>query len=194
MARHQGVRSPRRDPRVGRVGRARHADVRPAAGSRTDRPVRRLPWVPDFVRAGDDTFRRVTRRGRALGGGTVKRPESCPRVRREHERLLLPRLQRHQATLCFERGRRAKGAPRRSGAGRKGSPRATAMGGPAGRSPTDWRGSPASALSRSIPSWHTTATWVFLSRSRQHHPSAAHWTMLRSNFWTDFYEIPLRPL
>ena len=120
MARHEGVCSPRRDPRVGRVGRARRADVRPAARGRTNRPVRRLPWVADFVRAGDDTFRRVTRRGRALGGGIVKRPESCPRVRREHERLLLPRLQRHQAAVCFERGRRAKGAPRRSGAGRRG--------------------------------------------------------------------------
>ena len=148
---------------------------------------------PDFVRAGDDSIRRVTRRGRALGGGTVKRPESCPRVRREHERLLLPRLQRHQAAVCFEPG----GAPKARPAGAERGdriPAATAMGGPGGAKPPDWRRSRASGLSRSIPSWHTTATWVFLSRSCQHHPSAAHWTMLRNNFWTDFYEIPLRSL
>ena len=180
MARHQGVRSPRRDPRVGRVGRARHADVRPAAWGRTNRPVRRLPWVADFVRAGDDSIRRVTRRGRALGGGTVKRSESCPRVRREHERLLLPRLQRHQAAVCSA-GASPRRTPLRSLAGRRPRSRERAR-----RAEVSDSASPASGPSRSIPSWHTTATWGFLSRSWQHHPSAAHWTMLRNNFWTDF--------
>ncbi len=42
VARHEGVCSPRRDPRVLRVGSARSADVRSAAGSRADRPVRRF--------------------------------------------------------------------------------------------------------------------------------------------------------
>ena len=43
VARHQGVRAPRRDPRGLRVGRARPAAVRPAARRRADRPVRRFP-------------------------------------------------------------------------------------------------------------------------------------------------------
>ena len=40
LARDEGVRSPQRDPRGFRVGRAGCADVRPAARSRPDGPVR----------------------------------------------------------------------------------------------------------------------------------------------------------
>jgi hypothetical protein len=50
-------------------------------------------------------------RGRALGGGPVERTQSHPRLRREHERLLLPRLQRDQAALC--RARLTVSHPRR---------------------------------------------------------------------------------
>ena len=57
----------------------------------------------DLVRARDDPFRGGTGRGRALGGGSVEGTQSPPRVRREHERLLLPRLQRHQAALRVTR-------------------------------------------------------------------------------------------
>ena len=53
----------------------------------------------DLVRAGDDPFRGGARRGRALGGRPVEGSQSPPRLRREHERLLLPRLQRHQAAV-----------------------------------------------------------------------------------------------
>ena len=103
VARHEGVRSPRRDPRVLRVGSARSADVRSAAGSRADRPVRRFSRAADLVPARDDPFRGGTGRGRALGGSSVEGTQSPPRLRREHERLLLPRLQRHQAALRLTR-------------------------------------------------------------------------------------------
>ena len=99
VARHEGVRSPRRDPRVLRVGSARSADVRSAAWSRADRPVRRFSRAADLVPARDDPVRGVTGRGRALGGRSVEGTQSRPRLRREHERLLLPRLQRHQAAV-----------------------------------------------------------------------------------------------
>ena len=55
------------------------------------------------VPARDNPFRGGTGRGRALGGGSVEGTQSPPRLRREHERLLLPRLQRHQAALCLAR-------------------------------------------------------------------------------------------
>ena len=103
VARHEGVRSPRRDPRVLRVGSARSADVRSAAGGRADRPVRRFSRAADLVPARDDPFRGVTGRGRALGGGSVEGAQSRPRLRREHERLLLPRLQRDQAAVRLTR-------------------------------------------------------------------------------------------
>ena len=51
----------------------------------------------DLVPARDDPFRGGTGRGRALGGSAVEGTQSPPRLRREHERLLLPRLQRDQA-------------------------------------------------------------------------------------------------
>ncbi len=54
------------------------------------------------VPARHDSFRGGTRRSRALGGRSVEGTESPPRLRREHERLLLPRLQRHQAALPFD--------------------------------------------------------------------------------------------
>ena len=75
------------------------ADVRSAAGSRADRAVRRFSRAADLVPARDDPFRSGAGRGRALGGSTVEGTQSPPRLRREHERLLLPRLQRHQAAL-----------------------------------------------------------------------------------------------
>ena len=128
VARHEGVRSPRRDPRVLRVGSARSADVRSAAGSRADRPVRRFSRAADLVPARDDPFRGGAGRGRALGGSSVEGTQSRPRLRREHERLLLPRLQRHQAALCLTRDS-AIGPAR----------------------------SPASGPSHSIPSLHGTA-------------------------------------
>ena len=53
----------------------------------------------DLVPARDDPFRGGAGRGRAFGGRAVERTQSRPRLRREHERLLLPRLQRHQAAL-----------------------------------------------------------------------------------------------
>ena len=108
MARHEGVRSPQRDPRVLRVGCARSADVRSAAGSRADRPVRRFSWAADVVPARDDPFRGCAGRGRALGGSAVEGTQSPPRLCREHERLLLPRLQRHQAALRLIRPAFAK--------------------------------------------------------------------------------------
>ena len=111
VARHEGVRSPRRDPRVLRVGSARSADVRSAAGSRADRPVRRLSRAADLVPARDNPFRGVTGRGRALGGRAVEGAQSRPRLRREHERLLLPRLQRHQAALRSHPSPRASKSP-----------------------------------------------------------------------------------
>ena len=99
LARDEGVRAPRRNPRIRRVGSARSVAVRSAAGSRADRPVRRFSRAADLVRARHDPFRGVTRRGRALGGSAVEGTQSRPRLRREHERLLLPRLQRDQAAL-----------------------------------------------------------------------------------------------
>ena len=63
----------------------------------------------DLVRARDHPFRSGTGRGRALGRRAVEGAQSPPRVRREHERLLLPRLQRHQAALSFDS---AAGRPR----------------------------------------------------------------------------------
>ena len=154
VARHEGVRAPRRDPRVLRVGSARSADVRSAAGSRADRPVRRFSRAADLVPARDDPFRGGTGRGRALGGRAVEGTQSRPRLRREHERLLLPRLQRHQAALRLSPGR-----------------------------PRAWR-SPASGPSRSIPSLHGTAIAGSLSRNCPKHPLAGPWTTSRSNFWT----------
>ena len=82
-----------------RVGRARSVAVRSAAGRRADCPVRRFSRAADLVRARDDPFRSVTRRGRAIGGSAVEGTQSRSRLRREHERLLLPRLQRDQAAL-----------------------------------------------------------------------------------------------
>ena len=79
------------------------AVVRPAARRRADRPVRRFPRAADLVRARHDPFRGLTRRGGALGGRAVEGAQSRPRVRREHERLLLPRLRRHQAALRLAR-------------------------------------------------------------------------------------------
>ena len=157
VARHEGVRSPRRDPRGLRVGSARSADVRSAAGSRADRPVRRFSRAADLVPARDDPFRGGTGRGRALGGRSVEGTQSPPRLRREHERLLLPRLQRHQAAL-------------RARTLRPGRPRV-------------WK-SPASGPFRSIPSWHGTAIGGSLSRNCPTHPLAGPWSMSRSNFWT----------
>ena len=55
------------------------------------------------VPARDDSFRSGAWRRRAFRGRAVERTESRPRVRREHERLLLPRLQRHQAALRLSR-------------------------------------------------------------------------------------------
>ena len=78
----------------------------------------------------------LTRGGGALGGRAVEGIQSRPRVRREHERLLLPRLRRHQAALPFD-----------SGASR---PRS-------GRAPRHWR-SRASERCPSTPSWPVTAT------------------------------------
>ena len=74
-----------------------------AAGSRADRPICRFSRTADLVRPRDDPFRGVTGRGRALGGGSVEGTQSPPRLRREHERLLLPRLQRHQAAVYLAR-------------------------------------------------------------------------------------------
>ena len=64
---------------------------------------RRFSRTADLVPARDHPVRGVTRRGRALGGRAVEGTQSRPRLRREHERLLLPRLQRHQAALCLTR-------------------------------------------------------------------------------------------
>ena len=50
-------------------------------------------------------------RGRALGGRAVEGTQSPPRLRREHERLLLPRLQRDQAALRLDRGPIGPGDP-----------------------------------------------------------------------------------
>ena len=52
----------------------------------------------------DDPFRGIARGRRALGRSSVEGTESNPRLRREHERLLLPRLQRRQAALRFRPG------------------------------------------------------------------------------------------
>jgi hypothetical protein len=51
-------------------------------------------------------FRGVTGRRRALGRRAVEGAQSPPRLRREHERLLLPRLRRHQAAVSSERAPR----------------------------------------------------------------------------------------
>ena len=64
---------------------------------------RRFSRAADLVPARDDPFRGGTRRGRALGGRSLEGTQSPPRLRREHERLLLPRLQRHQDALCRTR-------------------------------------------------------------------------------------------
>ena len=64
-----------------------------------------------LVPARDDPFRGGTGRGRALGGSAVEGAQSHPRLRREHERLLLPRLQRHQAALCLTRTSSGPGDP-----------------------------------------------------------------------------------
>src|SRR6476661_8557543 len=108
MARHEGVRSPQRDPGVQRLGCARSAVVRSAAGGRADGPVRRFSWAAHVVPARDDPFGGCTGRGRALGGSAVEGTQSPPRLRREHEWLLLPRLQRHQAALRLIRPAFAK--------------------------------------------------------------------------------------
>ena len=104
-----------------------------------------LVTIPSEVCAG---------RGRALGGSAVEGTQSPPRLRREHERLLLPRLQRHQAALSSHP-----------------------------TSHRAWR-SPASGPSHSIPSLHGTAIEGSLSRNCPRHPLAGPWTMSRSNFWT----------
>ena len=57
----------------------------------------------DVVPAGDDPVRGRTGRGRAFGGGSLEGTEPRSRLRREHERLLLPRLQRHQAAVSTAR-------------------------------------------------------------------------------------------
>ena len=92
-------------------GASSTAAVRSAAWGRADRPVRRLPRPADVVRARDDPVRGVTRRGRALGRRSVEGTQSPARLRREHERLLLPRLQRHQAAVRLSRGRSALDIP-----------------------------------------------------------------------------------
>ena len=111
-----------------------------------------------------------TRRGRAFGGSAVEGAESRPRLRREHERLLLPRLQRHQAALPFD-----------SAAERPRSGRAYSI-------------SLASGPSHSIPTLHGTVIAVSHSKICPQHPLAGPWTMWRNNFWTAFHEIPLRPV
>ena len=62
-------------------------------------PVRRFSRVPDFVPARNDPFRGRTGRGHAIGGSPIEGTQPRPRVRREHERLLLPRLRRDQAAV-----------------------------------------------------------------------------------------------
>ena len=96
---------------VVRVGGARSAAVRPAARSRADRAVRRFSRPANVVRAGDDPFRGRAGRRRALGRGAVEGPQSPPRLRREHERLLLPRLRRDQAALRLARAGGASEIP-----------------------------------------------------------------------------------
>ena len=147
VARHEGVRAPRRDPRVLRVGSARSADVRSAAGSRADRPVRRFSRAADLVPARDDPFRGGTGRGRALGGRAVEGTQSRPRLRREHERLLLPRLQRHQAALCLTRDHRAWRSPASGPSHSIPSWHGTAIGG---------------SLSRNCPKHPLAAPWTML--------------------------------
>ncbi len=61
-------------------------------GSRADRPVRRLSRAADLVPARHHPLGGIARRGRALGGGAGEGTQPGPRLRREHERLLLPRL------------------------------------------------------------------------------------------------------
>ena len=75
-------------------GDARSLAVRSAARRRSNRAVRRFSRAADLVRARHDPFGSVTRRGRAIGGRAVEGTQSRARLRREHERLLLPRLQR----------------------------------------------------------------------------------------------------
>ena len=110
----------------------------------------------DLVRARDDSLRGGTGRRRALGGRPVEGTQPPPRLRREHERLLLPRLRRDQAALRLARAERERPA---------------------------WR-SPASAPSRSIPSWPGTA----IEGSRSPHcpstPLAGPWSRSRSGCWT----------
>ena len=109
----------------------------------------------------------VARSVAALSKGST----SPPRLRREHERLLLPRLQCHQAALWS----RPMGPSR------------------------NLEGSPASGPSRSIPSSHGTAIGGSPSRNCPTRPSAGPSTTLRSSFWTSNDrslpdEVPLRPL
>ena len=94
-----------------RVGGARPADVRSATGSGADRAVRRFPRAADLVRAGDHPVRGGTGRRRPFGGGAGEGTQSPPRLRREHERLLLPRLQRDQAALRLGGTSRSCGSP-----------------------------------------------------------------------------------
>ena len=78
---------------------------------------RRFSRASDLVPARHDPFRGGAGRSRALGGSSVEgilrrgsgQAQSPPRLRREHERLLLPRLQRDQAAFCFTRRLRQGG-------------------------------------------------------------------------------------
>ena len=88
---------------VVRMGSARPAAVRPPARRGADRAVRRLSRPTNLVRARDHPVRSGTGRGRAFGGGAREGPQSNPRICREHERVLLPRVQLHQATVFFTR-------------------------------------------------------------------------------------------
>ena len=83
-------------------GDARRADVRSATRSGADRAVRRLSRAADLVRPGDHPVRGRAWCRRPFGGGPVEGAQSHPRLRREHERLLLPRLQRDQAAVRLQ--------------------------------------------------------------------------------------------
>ena len=139
LARREGVHSPRRDPRSLRVGHARFADGRflPPGAERTVRYADFLGSRTSFllVTIPSDVARGVVARSVAA---LSKGPQSRPRLRREHERLLLPRLQRHQTPL-----QSPPPPPART------------------RRPLKaWR-SPSRGPSRSTPSWHGTAIGHF---------------------------------
>ena len=100
----------------------------------------------------------VARSVAALSKGS----QSRPRLRREHERLLLPRLQRHQAALRFDRAAWARAQDRRRG--------------PGDPLPRD----------RAVRSGAGTAVRYgdCLSRNCPTHPSAGPSSMWRSSSWT----------